>query len=137
MKFSADEFAGARLGLVPADYQAASTDGTGVDAKGFDECLVVLNSGTNTGAATLDIIVEDSADNSTFAAITGAAFTQLVAANDNTPYVGRIDLRKYKRYLRINAVGDAANAAIAGVMFIFLNHNQGPATQTNTVGFDV
>ena len=86
MKYTADEFIGARLGLVPADHKAsAGVDGTGIDCKGYDECLVVLNSGTNTSTGTLDVIVEEStAVGGTYVAITGAVFTQIVAANDNT-----------------------------------------------------
>jgi len=140
MKFAANTFATARLGLVASDLQAGSggTDGTGIDFKGFDECLVIVNSGTNTSTGSLDVIVEECATvGGTYAAVSGAVFTQILAANDNTIYQGRIDLRKRMRFLRINAVGDGSNAAIASVSFIALNPNQGPAVATNTNVFDV
>jgi len=137
VKYSAHQFATARLGLVAQDLQATSTDGTGIDALGFDEALVIVNSGTNTSTGSLDVIVEESDDNSSFTAITGAVFTQILAANDNTIYQGRIDLRKRKRYLRINTVGDNSNAAIASVSFVLLGAKYGPATPTETNAFSV
>lgn len=125
-------------GLAPQDLQATGpTNGTGVDTIGFDECVVVLNSGTNTGAGTLDVHVEESDDNLTFTDITGAAFTQVVAANDNTVYQGRIDLRGRKRYIRAVAVGDGANAAIGGVVFALHGAAVRPITPVNTEAFDV
>jgi len=139
MKYAAHEFATVRLGLVAQDLQAGSggTDGTGIDCAGFDECLVIVNSGTNTSTGSLDVIVEEAPDDSTYVAVSGAVFTQILAANDNTIYQGRIDLRKRNQYLRINAVGDGSNAAIASVSFILLNPKYGPATPTNTNVFSV
>ena len=126
------------LGLIADDHQATGpTNGTGVDTVGFDECVPILNVGTVASTGTLDVHVEESADNVTFADITGAVFDQILAANDNTIYQGRINLRGRLRYIRAVAVGDGANAAEASVSFALHGAKIRPITPTNTEVFDV
>jgi ethanolamine utilization protein EutA (predicted chaperonin) len=138
MKFSATEHLKAAVGLKADDHQATGpTNGTGVDCVGFDECLVIVNCGTVATGGTLDIHIEDSADNSTFADISGAVFTQLVPANDLNIYVGRLNLRGTKRYIRAVAVGDGSHAAEASVSFVLAVPKRHPVTQVNTAAFSV
>jgi hypothetical protein len=96
--------------LKPQDVTGAA-DGTGVDLKGYNAALCVLDLGASTGAdQTLDIRLEDSADNSSFSAvaaanIVGGLIAQLTATDDDA-----ILTRGYngsKRYLRwsVTAVG--------------------------------
>lgn len=137
MKFSADEHLKACVGLKADDHQATGpTNGTGVDTAGFDECLVVVNVGTVASGGTLDIHVEQSDDDTTYADISGAAFTQFTPSNDLSIYVGRLNLRKLKRYIRAVAVGDGSNAAEASVEFILAGAKRHPVSQVNTVVFD-
>lgn len=134
------------LSLSPASRSGASAvNGTGVDTKCiYDEALVVLDIGAMAGGATLDVIVEE-ADNSTtvadtagtYAAVSGAVFAQKLAASHASKlFVGRLDLRGRKRWLR--AVGtDAAAAVVYAVQFILLGCRILPVTQDQTVGFNV
>lgn len=85
--------------LAPAAARTATANGTGVDIRDFQGILkVLLNIGAVTGTApTLDVKIQDSADNSTFADVTGYAFAQQTAAANLA--LG-IDTRNLRRYIR-------------------------------------
>ena len=63
----------------------ANTNGIGVDTLGYNSAAVSLETGAVTGTTpTLDVKIQDSADNSTFADLaTPVAFTQITAANNS------------------------------------------------------
>lgn len=92
---------------------SSTVNGTGVDTTGYEEAIIVLDCGTTTATGTLDVKVQDSADNSSFADIAGGgvSFTQVVPANDDAIYVGvvRLSDNNIRRYIRV--VGVAATAA--------------------------
>lgn len=132
--------------LAPASRSGASAvNGADVDTKCiYDEALVVLDIGAMTTNATLDVIVEE-ADNSasaadtagTYAAVTGAVFAQkLAASHANKLFVGRLDLRGRKRWLRVVGT-DAAAAVVYAAQIILLGCRILPVTQDQTVGFNV
>lgn len=86
--------------------------GTGVDTLGYNSAMVVLEVGAVSGTTpTLDVKIQDSADNSAFADVTGLTFTQVTTSNNsqtlrieglNSSYTGTAR----RRYLR--AVGTIA-----------------------------
>lgn len=80
----------------------ATGNGTGVDVSGFvGRVIIRQNIGTTSGTSpTLDGKIQDSADNSTFADVTGATFTQATAAGVQSIAVDSRLLRKYARYVR-------------------------------------
>ena len=122
------------MSISPESLDAETVNGGGVDTKGFHEALVVLDCGVTTATGTLDVKVQESADNSTFADIAGATFTQVTPANDVAIYQGRIRMTPTrKRYLRAVAVAAVA-ASIAGVSFILGEANNEPAA---TPEFDI
>lgn len=88
--------------------RTATANGTGVDLTGYINSggralKAILDNGTTSGTTpTLDVKIQDSDDNSVFADITGATFTQLTAAGNQ-----EIHFRTNKRYVR-------AVATIAG-----------------------
>ena len=87
--------------LTPATRTTTAT-GTGVDLKNAYQGLaaVVLANGATSGTSpTMDVKIQDSADNSTFADVTGYTFTQVTAALTN-PSVITIDIRNLRRYAR-------------------------------------
>lgn len=71
--------------------------GSSVEVIGYTS-LVILNSGTNGAAGTVDCKIQESDDNTTFTDWAGGAFTQVTTANDNAiqekAYTGT------KRYIR-------------------------------------
>ncbi len=87
--------------LAPA-ARTASANGTGVDLKNYiGRAKVILHSTIGTGTApTLDVKIQDSADNSTFADIDPAvAFTQVTDAAASLQEIS-LDLDKVRRYGR-------------------------------------
>ena len=137
MKYAADEFASYWPSILAAVATAASTNGTGVDCKGYSECLVVFNAILAASSAEGNVHIEESDDDSTYADITGAVFTEITPTNDDDAFVGRIDLSKHKRYLRAVLATDGANAFTGSVGFVLMNPKSGPAVQDNSTVFDV
>ena len=86
--------------IVPGAHVIAaaySLVGTGVEVLGYTP-VVILNSGTNLATGTVDVKIQDSDDNTTWADWSTGAFTQVTTANDNAiqekAYTGT------KRYIR-------------------------------------
>lgn len=84
-----------------ANTEAAT--GTGVDLKDYEgPVLIVQNHGTGTG--TLDGKIQDSADNSSFADVTGATFTQSTTTADIQALV--VQSKQVRRYIKyVGTVG--------------------------------
>lgn len=69
------------VSLSAAASNAATVTGSGVDLQDYNSpVLIVQNHGTSTG--TLDGKIQDSADNSNFADVAGATFTQSTTTAD-------------------------------------------------------
>jgi len=92
-----------KLALIAGHPTAARTSTgqtSGIDLKNYDgDVVFLLDSAAGTGTSpTLDVTIEDSADNSSFAAISGAAFTQVVdAASAQKLVVNKDSARRYVR----------------------------------------
>jgi hypothetical protein len=125
--------------LAPA-VRTTGANGAGVDCRGFEDALVVLNVGAHdhtTGDETLDVKLQESSDNGSsdaFADVAGAAFVQIAAqtidATKGNSYVLNVKLSKRKRYLR--AVGTAAGTTPStayGVQIELINPRNSPVTQ--------
>ncbi|MBW1953957.1 MAG: hypothetical protein JRI66_12915 [Deltaproteobacteria bacterium] len=136
MKYSLHEFLKAVVGIATASHAAGTVNGPAIDRVGFEEALVVVHSGTNGAGGTVDIKVQESDDNSTWADISGAAFDQITEANDNDIYVGRINLKPRKKYIRVVAtVGTAA--CVFGAVIVLGAAIDLPVSQVNDVAFSV
>lgn len=87
----------------PAAVAARTTtgQGAGVDCQQYEGGAVInLQSAAGTGTTpTLDVKVQDSDDNSSFADVAGAAFTQVVAAASNQKL--GVNLSELRRYVRL------------------------------------
>ena len=86
---------------LPADQLSLSTNGTGVDFREYiGNVAAVLDSEAGTGTTpTMDVKLQDSADNSTFVDISGAVFAQVTDAGAAYETI-HIDLRGVGRYVR-------------------------------------
>jgi len=80
--------------------------GAAVDVLGYS-VLAILAAGTCGGGGTVDVKLQDSADNITWTDVVGGAFVQVTPANDETAY--ELAYAGSKRYLR--AVSTVAGAA--------------------------
>lgn len=84
------------LNAVSAANTAAATS-SGVDLTAYEGVIsIVVQTGAITG--TLDGKIQDSADNSSFADVTGATFTQVTAANKVAALA--LDTRNVRRYIK-------------------------------------
>lgn len=128
-----------KVGAAIAGGGASGTlNGASVDTKGTEEALVVLNVGVIPSSGTLDVKVQHSATNTVWADLSGASFTQIAQADDESVHIGRIVLNRssVNRYLRI--VGVDTNEAIPYGACIILGGDQyRPVTQPNTIDFEL
>lgn len=88
------------LNLFPTAARTATANGTGVDLQQYSgDVAVVLDSAAGTGTTpTLDVKLQDSADNSSFADITGATFTQVTGtASQQKIVVNKDGAQRYVR----------------------------------------
>lgn len=81
----------------------AAATGTGVDLKDYEGPIVIVqNHGTGTG--TLDGKIQDSANNSSFADVTGATFAQSTTTADIQSIV--LQSKQVRRYIKyVGTVG--------------------------------
>ena len=86
--------------LIAGTY-TADANGVGADLQGYQGVLkIVLDSGAGGGTTpTLDVKIQDSADNSTFADVLGKVFTQVTGASASIQSLA-IDTRAVRRYIR-------------------------------------
>jgi hypothetical protein len=89
------------LSFHPVAARTATGNGTGVDLNDYDgDVVFVLDSAAGTGTSpTLDVTVEASADNSTFTALSGVAFTRVTTTAGRQKLVMNHD--DVARYVRI------------------------------------
>jgi len=109
-----------------AGSAAGTVNGTGIDTAGYQEACVVLSVGNITG--NLDVKVQDSADNSTFADVTGAAFVQVTASGDNSAQIGllKLDGNTVRRYIRVVSTVQATFVADHGASVLLVNGQYNP-----------
>ena len=104
--------------LVPAAVVTANANGSGVDLIGYIGNLkVVVNVGASTGTSqTLDLKIQDSADNATFADLSPAnAITQVAGAGASLQSLS-LDTRAVRRYVRaVSTVGGTSPSFPLGV----------------------
>ena len=91
----------AALSLSPADSVTATENGTGVDLQNYIVSLaILLDCEAGSGSSpTLDIKIQDSADNSTWADVSGATFTQVTDSALAFETIS-LDVRSVDRYIR-------------------------------------
>jgi len=87
-------------------------DQTGVDLQAYDgDIQIILNATATGGAHTLTFRIEDSANNSSFAAVTGGTFTAVAnAASKQVLTLNATDLRRYIRLSCSAATGSPSSA---------------------------
>jgi len=87
------------LELAKPLLRTSTVTGTGVDVRDYQGVLKVIQQvGAIANTPTLDGKIQDSADNSNWADVSGYTFTQVTAA-DNIQTLG-VDTRKVRRYIR-------------------------------------
>jgi len=87
------------ISLFPAKDQTATGNGTGVNITDFVGKLKLTLDSEAADVGTLDVKIQDSADNSTYADVTGATFTQVTTAAALVESIA-IDTRAVKKWIR-------------------------------------
>ena len=103
------------LDLAPNDVVATTQTETGVDLQPYEGSMIcVLDAEAGGASITYSVKLQDSADNSTFGDLSGAAFTTTTA---NTALVEKlvVDIDNCKRYVRavITVAGGSGTGAVS------------------------
>jgi len=124
----------------------ADTNATGIDTKGFNSSMAIVNVGapgiTFSGTHKVDIILEDSSDNSTFAAVTNNNYVtggtvgstgiwQTIDANGdcNAAYgIGYVGPERYYRVV-LDFSGTHGTGTVFGVVGAQSNPLHAPTTE--------
>ncbi len=85
------------ISLIVAKDHASTVTGTGVDISGYVGKLKIIMD-AEAGTGTLDVKFQDSADDSTYADITGATFAQVTSAAKYLTIA--VDTRGINKYIR-------------------------------------
>jgi hypothetical protein len=122
MQLDPKTIAKALPGISPASYTAGQT-GTAIDALGYEYALVVMHFGVLNDSADLGIKLQDSPTTSTgdFVDITGAIYSAVENADDNTTKVGLVRLHGKRRYLRVVSTAGNSNACVYGVTVVLFH----------------
>ena len=126
--------------IAPASTALTGQYSSAIDTMGYASAMVIVNAGLAATSAELDVAVwEGSARTvtTTHAAITSASFTQITASNDNTCYVGHLDLKPRARYISVRFARDGSHDVTAGAVVVLFRKNVLPTTQVGTVAFNV
>lgn len=85
-------------------------DQTGVDLAGYEGDVQIILTGTAAGSgADLTFRIEESADNSTFTAVTGGGFTAI--GNAAAKEVITLNSNDLKRYIRLSCTAETGTAS--------------------------
>ena len=105
------------LSFAPNDVVAADSNEAGVDLQDYEgDITLILDAEAGGSGVTYAVKVQDSSDNSTFADVSGAAFTTTTA---NTALVESLTINtdEIKRYARvvIDVTGSSPSGAVSVV----------------------
>ncbi len=107
--------------IQPSAAVSSNTNSSILDLSLYDGCVsILLNAGAATAGSTpvLQAAVYDSADNSTFTAISGATFTNVTnAANSGQEY--SLDTRIARRYMKVVETVSGANASFPVGIWVY------------------
>lgn len=102
-------------GLAAVSKTAAAYNLPSIDVSLYEGGFAYnISAGGISGGATVDAKIQDSADNSTFADVSGLAITQITASGEATLDVRTRQLRRYARL--VVTVGTATT--VVGVVFV-------------------
>lgn len=89
------------LELIAPARKTATANGTGLDIRDYDGklCAVLTSSAGGGTSPTLAVKIQDSADNSSFADVSGLTFTGLTGAAAATEAIG-FEANAVRRYVR-------------------------------------
>ena len=122
----------AKVSIAPQSLTSAVLSGTAIDCKGYNAASVLISVGALTNTKTLDVKVQESDDNTTFADVTGAAITQLIggASAKNANYAIEMDLTPRNLHIKPIATAGAGATATLSVNVLLHRSEASPADAT-------
>jgi len=137
-KYTAHQNTKAVHSFLPQSLAVQVNKGAGVDCQGFDEAMIVLEAGLTSGSGSHVFKIQECATDTdtSYADIPGAVFTAITTGNDDAAYVGRLNLRSRKRFIRVYNTGSDA-VLLASAVVILMGARVEPVTQVNTAVFSV
>lgn len=108
------------VNVAPAAAVTTNTNSTGIDLRAYDgEIELILNAAAAAGGGsnTLDVKIQESDDNSTFADA-GVAFTQVTSGGASFQRI-RATAKQFKRYIRaVSTVAGTTPSCVRSVSMI-------------------
>jgi len=113
----------------------AVINGSSVDCAGYEQLLAHVELGAIASAAntSLSVKLQESADNSTFTDVNGAATAAILNAGQNAPYLLAVNLSERKRYLRAVVTAGSAGGGLLSASFELSAGRHLPPTQDKPV----
>lgn len=125
--------------IAPQSVAAAASaqSANSIDVTPFAELLCIFNVGAYTGGVTsVKCEIIDSADGTSFAAVTGGDSGVTLTAASKV-YVGRVRRGKLRQYAAIKMTVNGGTSAIIGGTLIGCEARMEPVSQDNTVAFNL
>ena len=120
------------LGNTVAGQDVLEVNGDGIDARGYDRALFVLELGDVTNAATFSIQIQESAAGDTWADISGAGFADTVATGKSDDTI-LIDVPVRKGYIRYQYQRKTQDIEFDALQVLLYNNKKLPVTQNADV----
>jgi hypothetical protein len=120
--FTGATFAKAVQAIKPGTYTSTQTSSAVDTGGGWGTLVVNVNAGTFTGDGAMTIKVQSATTSGgSYTDITGAAFTQITTANDDTCYLGSVKLDgSYGQYFKVVCTYAGTGNALLAVDLVFL-----------------
>ena len=103
-----------------AGASAVTQVSASLDTKGMEQVNVVFTTGIIVATGTINVKIEDSADNSAWADLAGAVFAEQSTGDSDLVFAGQIKCNQVstpvRRYLRISGTAAVALAEYGAVM---------------------
>ena len=116
-----DDFQNVHSLVATAGASAVTQVSAALDTKGMEQATVILSTGVIVATGTINVKIEDSADNSVWADLAGAVFAEQSTGDDDLVFSGKIKCNRdsgtpVRRYLRISGTAAVALAEYGVVM---------------------
>ena len=125
---------------IESEVYTASKNGTGVDCRGFDHALVVMNFGTVSSGSDGTIKIQESSDDASadaYADVTGASYT-VTGTEDDSVKLAEVRLHGRERYLRaVYTEGSTGNSVAVSVAILPVGPQDQANDQSTTYSFSV
>lgn len=114
---------------------AVGYPGASKDVGEYRRGAAMVDSELGGSLSTLDVKLQDSADDSSFSDVSGGVMAQIAVAAGHTIRLMDIDLAKTRRYIRLYYTGGGGSLAgyASATLFLFQRHNDPPTQDVTAI----